>query len=94
MISELAAFAGGVMFGTAGVKALGSKDATKAYAHTAAFGLRVKDSVMKAVTEVKENANDILAEAKEINEKKATEAQEKAEQSVIEDAAVANSVNY
>jgi hypothetical protein len=94
MISELAAFAGGVMFGTAGVKALGSKDAKKAYAHTAAFGLRVKDSVMKAVTEVKENANDILAEAKEINEKKATEAQEKAEQSVIEDAAVANSVNY
>ena len=79
MISELAAFAGGVLFGTAGVKALGSKDAKKAYAHTAAFGLRVKDSVMKAVTE-----------AKEINEKKAAEAQEKAEQSVIEDAAVAN----
>ena len=73
MISELAAFAGGVLFGTAGVKALGSKDAKKAYAHTAAFGLRVKDSVMKAVTEVKENANDILAEAKEINEKKAAE---------------------
>ena len=46
MISELAAFAGGVLFGTAGVKALGSKDAKKAYAHTAAFGLRVKDSVM------------------------------------------------
>lgn len=62
----------------------------KAYAHTAAFGLRVKDSVMKTVTEVKENANDILAEAKEINEKKAAEAQEKAEQSVIENAAVAN----
>ena len=79
MISELAAFAGGVLFGTAGVKALGSKDAKKAYAHTAAFGLRVKDSVMKAVTEVKE-----------INEKKAAEAQEKAEQSVIENAAVAN----
>ena len=86
MISELAAFAGGVLFGTAGVKALGSKDAKKAYAHTAAFGLRVKDSVMKTITEVKE----ILAEAKEINEKKAAEAQEKAEQSVIEDAAVAN----
>ena len=79
MISELAAFAGGVLFGTAGVKALGSKDAKKAYAHTAAFGLRVKDSVMKSVTEVEENANDILAEAKEINEKKAAEAQEKAE---------------
>ena len=52
MISELAAFAGGVLFGTmAGVKALGSKgDAKKAYVYTLlAFGLRVKDSVMKAV---------------------------------------------
>ena len=77
MISELAAFAGGVLFGTAGVKALGSKDAKKAYAHTAAFGLRVKDSVMKTVTEIKENANDILAEAKEINEKKAKEREQK-----------------
>lgn len=46
--------------------------------------------MMKTITEVKENANDILAEAKEINEKKAAEAQERAEQSVIEDAAVAN----
>ena len=72
MISELAAFAGGVLFGTGGGQGFG------------------KDSVMKAVTEVKENANDILAEAKEINEKKAAEAQEKAEQSVIENAAVAN----
>ena len=45
---------------------------------------------VNTVTEIKENANDILAEAKEINEKKAAEAQEKAEQSVIEHAAVAN----
>ena len=89
MISELVAFAGGVLFGTAGVKALGSKDAKKAYAHTAAFGLRVKDSVMKTITEVKENANDILAEAKEINEKKASEAAQKAEQSIIENASPA-----
>lgn len=90
MISELAAFAGGVLFGTAGVKALGSKEAKKAYAQTTALGLRIKDSVMAMVTSVKENANDILAEAKEINEKRAAEAQEKAEQSVIEDAAIAN----
>ena len=89
-MKKIGLFAAGVLFGTAGIKVLGSKDAKKAYAHTAAFGLRVKDSVMKTITEVKENANDILAEAKEINEKKAAEAQEKAEQSVIEDAAVAN----
>lgn len=85
LFSELAAFAGGVLFGTAGVKALGSKEAKKAYAHTAALGLRIKDSVMETVTTVKENANDILAEAKEINEKRAAEA----EQKIIEDAAPA-----
>lgn len=85
MFSELAAFAGGVLFGTAGVKALGSKEAKKAYAHTAELGLRIKDSVMETVTTVKENANDILAEAKEINEKRAAEA----EQKIIEDAAPA-----
>ena len=70
MISELAAFAGGVLFGTAGVKALGSKDAKKAYAHTAAFGLRVKDSVMKTVTEIKENTNDIWQRLKKSTRKK------------------------
>ena len=85
MFSELAAFAGGVLFGTAGVKALGSKETKKAYAHTAALGLRIKDSVMETVTCVKENANDILAEAKEINEKRAAEA----EQEIIEDTACA-----
>lgn len=89
MISELAAFAGGVLFGTAGVKALGSKEAKNAYAHTAALGLRIKDSVMETVMTVKENANDVLAQAKEINERRAAEAQEKAAQSVIEDAAPA-----
>ena len=40
---------------------------------------------METVTCVKENANDILAEAKEINEKRAAEA----EQEIIEDTACA-----
>lgn len=73
MLSELVSFAGGVLFGTAGVKALGSKEAKKVYAHTTALGLRIKDSVMDTVNAVKENADDILAEAKEINEKRANE---------------------
>ena len=73
MLSELVSFAGGVLFGTAGVKALGSKEAKKVYAHTTALGLRIKDSVMDTVNAIKENADDILAEAKEINEKRANE---------------------
>ena len=60
-------FLGGVLFGTAGIKVLSSKDAKKAYTHCTAAVLRAKDSVMKTVTTVKENAGDIYAEAKQIN---------------------------
>ena len=65
---RLACFAGGVLFGSAGVKLLTSKDARKAYTHITAAGLRVKDSVMETVTAAQENAADILASAKDINE--------------------------
>ena len=57
---RLACFVGGVLFGSAGVKLLASKDAKKAYTHIAAAGLRMKDSVMETVTSVQENAADIL----------------------------------
>ena len=65
---RLACFVGGVLFGSAGVKMLASKDAKKAYTHITAAGLRMKDSVMGTVTGLQENAADILASAKEINE--------------------------
>ncbi len=67
-------FAAGVLFGTAGLKILGSKDAKKAYAHTTAAVLRAKDSVMGTVTTVREGAEDIYAEAKVINQQRADEA--------------------
>ena len=54
-------------------------DAKKAYTHITAAGLRMKDSAMKTVATVQENAGDILASAKDINEKRAAkEAEEKA----------------
>ena len=34
MMKKLGLFAAGVLFGTAGIKLLGSKDAKKVYAHT------------------------------------------------------------
>jgi len=52
-------FAAGVLFGTAGIKVLSSKDAKKVYTHTTAAVLRAKDSVMETVTTVRENAEDI-----------------------------------
>lgn len=66
-----ALFVGGVLFGSAGFKLLSSKDAKKAYTHMTAAALRVQESVMKTVTSVQENAADILASAKEINEQRA-----------------------
>lgn len=79
--SKLGLFAGGVLFGTAGIKVLSSKDAKKCYTGATAAVLRAKDSVMETVSNVRENCDDILAEAKEINEKRAA-AEEAA---VIED---------
>ena len=64
-------FLGGVLFGTAGIKILSSKDAKKAYVHTVAAALRAKESVMETVTKVQENAEDVLAEAKAVNEERA-----------------------
>ena len=66
-----ALFVGGVLVGSAGFKLLSSKDAKKAYTHMTAAALRVQESVMETVTSVQENAADILASAKEINEQRA-----------------------
>ena len=81
--AKIGLFAAGVLFGTAGIKVLGSKDAKKVYTETTAAALRAKECVMTTVTTIKENANDILTDAKEINEQRA--AADAAE--VIEDAA-------
>lgn len=78
-------FAAGVLFGTAGIKVLSSKDAKKVYTHTTAAVLRAKDSVMETVTTVRENAEDIHADAKAINQQRA---QQEAD-AVIEDASEA-----
>ena len=70
-MKKLGIFAGGVLFGTPGVKLLSSKDAKKVYTNCTAAVLRAKDSVMKTASTVQENAEDILAEAKQINEERA-----------------------
>lgn len=61
-------FAAGVLFGTAGIKLLSSKDAKKVYTECTAAVLRAKDCVMKTVTTVQENAGDIYADAQQIND--------------------------
>lgn len=72
-------FAAGVLFGTAGIKLLSSKDAKKFYTNCTAAVLRAKDCVMKTATTIQENAEDIYAEAQQINEERA------AMEAVVED---------
>lgn len=69
-------FAAGVLFGTAGIKLLSSKDAKKVYTKCTAAVLRAKECVMKTVTNIQENAEDIYEEAKQINEAEETVAEE------------------
>lgn len=91
-MKKLGIFAGGVLFGTAGVKLLSSKDAKKVYTNCTAAVLRAKDYVMKTASTVQENAEDILAEAKQINEERAAkeaalkqEAEEVTEETATDD---------
>ena len=48
-----------------------SKDAKKLYTNCTAAVLRAKEVVLKTATKVQENAEDIYAEAKQINEDRA-----------------------
>lgn len=69
-LKKVGLFAGGVLFGTAGVKILTSKDAKKLYTNVTAAVLRAKECIMTVVSNAKENAGDILADAKDINEER------------------------
>ncbi len=86
-IKKIGLFAGGVLFGTAGIKVLSSKDAKKVYTNCTAAALRAKDCVMKTVTTVQENAEDILAEAQQINEERAAEEADQVQEDASEDPA-------
>ena len=75
-LKKIGCFIGGVLFGTAGVKVLSSKDAKKVY---------TKDCVMKTATVIQENAEDILAEAQQINEKRAAEEADRVKEDALQE---------
>ena len=85
MYSKLACFVGGALFGSFVVKLLASKDAKNVYVHATAAGLRMKASVMETVTNVQENAADILASAKDLNEERAAKEAEENAAAKVED---------
>lgn len=69
-VKKTGIFATGILFGTAGIKLLSSKDAKKVYTHCTAAVLRAKECIMKTVTSIQENAEDIYDEAQQINEER------------------------
>lgn len=60
----------GFLLGTAGVKVLTSPEAKKVYTSVTSLGFRCADDLMKTVQTVRENCEDIVADAKAINEAK------------------------
>ena len=78
-------FAAGVLFGTAGIKVLSSKDAKKLYTNCTAAVLRAKECVLKTAATIQENAEDVYAEAQQINEDRAAEEAEEAEEAAEAD---------
>ena len=85
-MKKIGLFAAGVLFDTAGLKILGCREAKKVYTGVTAAALRANDCMMDAVTTVRENAEDIYADAKEQNERWAAELAEE----VVEDALLSN----
>lgn len=79
-VKKTGIFAAGVLFGTAGIKLLFSKDAKKVYTNCTAAVLRAKECVMKTATTIQENAEDIYAEAQQINEERYAEEEQISEE--------------
>lgn len=65
--------AGGLLLGTVGVSILKSDDAKKVYTQIAAACKRASNSVMTVVDSIKENFEDICADADDLNEERARE---------------------
>ena len=63
-IKKVGIFAAGLLFGTAGIKVLSSKDAKKVYTNCTAAALRAKKCVMNTATTIQEN---IYQGTKQIN---------------------------
>jgi len=83
----LGLFLGGVLMGTAGVSILKSDDARKVYVQGTAAALRGKEGMMTTATTLRENCEDIYAEAIEVNEKRVAKKAAEEAKTTIEDKA-------
>ena len=83
--SHVGIFAGGILFATKGVELLRSREARDVFVKATALGVKNRDDVMKCVTSIREECEDIYADALELNKKKEEEAAAQAAKEVIED---------
>lgn len=67
----------GFLLGTAGVKVLSSPEAKKLYTQVTAAALRGVDEVTRVASSIKENCEDIAAEARQINDCRREEARQR-----------------
>ena len=58
LMKKIGIFAGGVLFGTAGVKILSGRDAKKVYTECTAAALRAKDCAAQEAAAVQETEED------------------------------------
>ena len=84
-VKNIGIFAAGVLFGTAGIKILSSKDAKKLYTYCMAAVLLARESMFTTATAIQENVEDIYAEAKQINEDRAFKEAEFQEKIIVEE---------
>lgn len=61
-------FISGVAFGTLGLKALTSRDAKKTYSKVLAKGYHMKSGLDDTLSSIKQHADDIVADARDIYE--------------------------
>lgn len=80
-------FVAGTLAGNYGSDVLGNDTAKKVYTEVTAAALRVKDEVLKTTTSIQENANDILEDAKALNEARADKSAKEVCEEVFEDLA-------
>lgn len=80
-------FVAGTLAGNYGTDVLGNDKAKKVYTEVTAAALRVKDEVLKTTTSIQENANDILEDAKALNEERADKTCKEVCEEVFEDLA-------
>ena len=76
----------GLAAGLIGGKILKSKTAKDLAVNTVAGGLKVKDSIDKTIEDIRENTNDIIAEAK-VKKAEEEKARKEAEEKNLEDLA-------